>query len=84
MAVGHPVRLRVIQTQDKGSWSHIYLLTPTKFDDPRAPWISVDASMDKPLGWEAPGAREVAKTGKPAGIVTRVRDYSVVQPSEVA
>lgn len=84
MAVGHPVRLRVIQTSDKPSWSHIYLITPTKFDDPRAPWISVDASMDKPLGWEAPGAREVAKTGKPHGIVTRVRDYQVVKPSEIA
>lgn len=90
MATGHPVRLRIIATRRPGvddriaPWSHIYLLTPTKFDDPRAKWISVDASMDKPLSWEAPGARETATTGKPSGIVARVRDYSVVKPNEVA
>jgi hypothetical protein len=90
MATGHPVRLRILATRRPGiddriaPWSHIYLLTPTKFDDPRAKWIAVDASMDKPLSWEAPGAREVAATGKPAGIVARVRDYNVVKPNEVA
>jgi len=90
MAVGHPVRMRVVATRrddypdDKAPWSHIYLLTPTTFDNPRAKWISVDASMNKPLGWEAPGAADVARTGKPAGIVARVRDYSIVKPSEVA
>ena len=90
MATGHPVRLRILATRRPGvddriaPWSHIYLLTPTKFDDPRAKWISVDASMDKPLGWEAPGAREVAANGKPSGIVARIKDYSVVKPSEVA
>lgn len=90
MAVGHPVRMRVVATRRDGykdseaPWSHIYLLTPTTFDNPRAKWISVDASMNKPLGWEAPGAADVARTGKPAGIVARVRDYSIVKPSEVA
>ncbi len=90
MSIAHPVRLRVIATRRRGvadadaPWAHIYLLTPTKFDDPNAKWIAVDGSMDKPLGWEAPGASEVARTGKGAGIVARVRDYSVVQPAEVA
>lgn len=90
MSIGHPVRLRVIATRRNGvpdndaPWAHIYLLTPTKFDDPKAKWISVDGSMDKPLGWEAPGAAEVARTGKAAGITARVRDYSVVQPAEMA
>lgn len=92
MAVGHPVRLRVIATRrddtpdDKAPWSHIYLLTPTTFDNPNAKWVpmwvSVDGSMDKPLGWEAPGAADVAKSGKPAGIVARVRDYSLLRPSD--
>lgn len=88
MAVGHPVRLRVIATRRDGladaqaPWAHIYLLTPTTFDNPRAQWISVDASMDKPLGWEAPGAKEVARDGKAAGIVARVRDYSIIRPNE--
>lgn len=90
MAAGHPVRLRVIATRRSGvpdsdaPWAHIYLLTPTKFDDPKAKWISVDASMDKPLGWEAPGAADCAATGKPAGITARVRDYSVVRPAEMS
>lgn len=90
MAIGHSVRMRVVATRrddvpdSKAPWSHIYLLTPTTFDNPRAKWISVDGSMNKPLGWEAPGAAEVAATGKPAGIIARVRDYSIVKPSEVA
>jgi hypothetical protein len=89
MALGHPVRLRIIATRRSGiadadaPWSHIYLLTPTKFDDPDAKWISFDASMNKPLGWEAPGAREVASNGKGSGIVARVKDYTVVKPMEM-
>lgn len=88
MSIGHPVRLRVIATRRSGvpdkdaPWAHIYLLTPAKFDD-NSKWIAVDGSMDKPLGWEAPGAAETARTGKPAGITARVRDYSVVQPAEI-
>ena len=92
MSVGHPVRLRVVATRVDGKadheapWSHIYLLTPTTFDNPKAEWvpmwISVDGSMDKPLGWEAPGAAQVAKTGKAAGIIARVRDYTLLKPSD--
>jgi len=92
MAVGHPVRLRVVATRVAGTddrnapWSHIYLLTPTTFDNPNAKWvpmfISVDGSMDKPLGWEAPGAAEVAKSGKASGIIARVRDYTLLRPTD--
>lgn len=88
MAIGHPVRMRVVATRRDGvpdkdaPWSHIYLLTPTTFDNPKAKWIAVDASMDKPLGWEAPGAREVAASGKASGIVARVRDYSIIKANE--
>lgn len=94
MAVGHPVRLRVIATRvngvedSKAPWSHIYLLTPTTFDNPKAKWaamwVSVDGSMDKPFGWEAPGAAEVAKSGKASGIVARVRDYTLLKPTDGA
>lgn len=88
MSVGHPVRMRIVATRipgtddSKAPWSHIYLLTPTTFDNPNAKWISVDATMDRPLGWEAPGAAEVARTGKPAGIIARVRDYTLLRPTE--
>jgi hypothetical protein len=88
MSVGHPVRLRIIATMQEGQnpatvpWSHIYLLTPTTFDNPKAKWIAVDGSMDRPLGWEAPGASEVARTGKPSGMVARVRDYTLIRPSD--
>ena len=75
MAIGHPIKIRVIQTKDKASWSHVYLITPEEFDDPKARWRAVDCSVDKPCGWEAPGAEEVAKTGRPAGITAKVKDY---------
>ena len=80
MSVGHPVRIRVIQTKDKSSWSHVYLITPKYFpDDPKynekTSWAAIDASVDKPAGWEAPGAPETARTGKPHGIVARVKDF---------
>ncbi len=88
MGVGHPVRMRIVATKDKrysddkAPWTHIYLLTPTTFDNPKAKWISVDGSMERPLGWEAPGAAECARTGKPAGIIARVRDYTLMRPNE--
>lgn len=77
LAIGHPVKIRVIQTTGKSSWSHVYLLTPRNHLQPEGQWIPVDASVNKPLGWEAPGAAEVAATGKPAGMVIRVRDFDV-------
>lgn len=83
LAIGHPVRIRVIRTVDKPSWSHVYLLTPRDFDNPKAPWISFDASMAKPLGWEAPGASECARTGKAAGITAAVKDFEVVRPQDL-
>lgn len=80
MSVGHPIKIRVIQTKDKASWSHVYLITPKFFPDdprydPRGAWEAVDCSVDKPCGWEAPGAKEVAKNNRPSGIVSRVKDY---------
>ena len=75
MSVGHPVKIRVIQTEGEESWNHVYLITPKDWDGEK--WMAIDVSMDKPVGWEAPGAAEVAATGKPAGIVLKVKDYDV-------
>lgn len=80
--LGMDVRLRVIQTKDADTWSHIYLLVDPSGGDgvaarTKAKWVALDASMDKPAGWEAPGASQVAASSKPSGIVVRVKDYSV-------
>jgi len=89
-SVGHPVRLRVVAANGKASWSHIYLLTGLPPDNPTE-WMPLDPSMpEKPAGWEAPGAETVARSGRrasdgralgtgqsPAGIISRVLDYSV-------
>lgn len=76
-AVGYPVRLRVIQDNNSTTWSHIYLLVGTPPMNPTK-WIALDWSVPgKPPGWEAPGAKQVALNGKPAGIVTRLIDFSV-------
>lgn len=85
MAIGHQVRTRVIGTTGAPDqdFSHVYLITPTKFDDPDAPWAAVDCSVQKMVGWEAPGASRVAATGKPSGVVTRVKDYDAATGSEV-
>ena len=84
------VRLRVVAANGKASWSHIYLLTGLPPDNPTE-WMPLDPSMpEKPAGWEAPGAETVARSGRrasdgralgtgqsPAGIISRVLDYSV-------
>ncbi len=75
MSVGHRVKIRVIQTEGEKSWNHVYLMTPADWDG--AEWKAVDCSMAKPVGWEAPGASQVAATGKPAGITVKVKDYEV-------
>jgi predicted transglutaminase-like cysteine proteinase len=50
-SVGIPTRMVVIQTTESSEWDHIYLLA---YDGNR--WIPFDASVDKPLGWEAPSS----------------------------
>jgi hypothetical protein len=82
MSIGHPVYVCVITTTDRQTWNHVYLLTPSKFDDPNAPLVALDASVDKPMGWEAPGAAENRASGKVAGIVKRSKVYPVHKPNE--
>lgn len=76
-AVGYPVRLRVIQDTSSSTWSHIYLLAgipPGRADK----WIPLDWSVPgKEAGWEAPGAKQVALTGRPSGVVEKLLDFKV-------
>lgn len=76
MSSGQLVRARVIQTTDAPSFNHIYLLT-NPAGDGKGKWVPLDASVAKPAGWEAPGASQCAKTGKPAGMVAVVRDFDL-------
>ena len=64
-SVGYPIVLRIIQTHGNKTWNHIYLLVglpptrPTK-------WLLADASINKPLGFQAP-----------AYMVERHKDFTV-------
>lgn len=64
-AVGYPVKLRVIRTKDSPEWNHIYLLVGMPPKDPKK-WISLDGSVDKPAGWEAPKS-----------MIAEIRDFNV-------
>jgi hypothetical protein len=77
-AVGYPVKARVVQDTGSPSWSHIYLLVGTPPTGPTK-WVPLDWSMYpyKPAGWEAPGAKQVALTGEPHGIIVKVKDFDV-------
>lgn len=50
LAVGIPVTLVVIQTTSADDWDHIYL----RAGDGKGGLMGFDASMDQPVGWEAP------------------------------
>lgn len=77
-SVGYPVKARVVQDNGSDTWSHIYLLVGTPPTNPRK-WVPLDWSVYpyKPPGWEAPGAKQVALTGQPAGIIVKVKDFDV-------
>jgi hypothetical protein len=76
-SVGYPVRLRVIQSNQSSTWDHIYLLVGIPPTNPKK-WIALDWSVPgKEPGWEAPGAKQVALSGKPSGLVTKLMDFAV-------
>jgi len=76
-SIGYPGKLRIMQAQGADSWSHIYYLCGSPPTNPTR-WTALDASVDTATpGWQAPGAEECAKTGKPAGMTIKVRDYAV-------
>jgi transglutaminase-like putative cysteine protease len=69
-SIGYPVRIRVVAAvrpevyknmtpsqKSKVDYNHIYLLVgipPHKLPDSQKDWIPVDASVNKPFGWEVP------------------------------
>lgn len=66
-SVGYAVRMRVIQTKDAPDFNHIYLMVQLPKGAPHAGrWVALDASVDRPAGWEAPKS-----------IIKRVRDFEV-------
>lgn len=71
--IGCNIRFRVIQTKDAQTWSHIYLMVDV--DGNGKQWLPLDVTMPHGFPWQAPGAAECARNGRPAGIVTRVRDF---------
>lgn len=77
MSVGYPVKERVIQAKGEPSWSHIYLVTGIPPMRPSR-WVALDWSVTTATpGWEAPGAKETLQTGRPHGVVARVKDVEI-------
>lgn len=62
-SVGLQVRTRVVQTKESDTWNHIYLVVNIGGE-----WKALDASMNKPAGWEVP-----------ADWVVKKQDYDVVE-----
>ncbi|MFQ5339962.1 MAG: transglutaminase domain-containing protein [Anaerolineae bacterium] len=52
-AIGIPCRFKVIRTQGAPTWNHIYAQLGFPRRMPRK-WISFDASVPMPFGWEPP------------------------------
>lgn len=64
-AIGIPVRMRVIQTNDSPDYNHIYIIAGLPPQGPRK-WVPLDASVNKPAGWEVPKS-----------MIRRKRDFEV-------
>lgn len=52
-SIGLPCRFKVIRTKGSPEWNHIYAQVGHPRRNPKR-WISFDASVDMPVGWEAP------------------------------
>lgn len=55
MSVGIPCRFKVIQTKQSSTPDHIFIQAGTPKNGPKK-WISLDASVPMPPGWEAPAS----------------------------
>lgn len=55
MSVGIPCRFKVIQTKKSSTPDHIFIQAGTPKERPTK-WISLDASVSMPPGWEAPAS----------------------------
>jgi transglutaminase-like putative cysteine protease len=51
--LGLPCRFKVIRTKGAPDWNHIYAQIGFPRRDPKK-WVSFDASVNMPFGWEAP------------------------------
>lgn len=76
-SVGHPVKLRVVQTDDEADFNHIYLLAGSPADGVPTHWLPLDPTVDEPPGWQVPGADTVARTGRPSGRVKALKDFDI-------
>lgn len=78
ISVGYPVRLIVMQSTRASSWDHILLEVGIPPGNPQE-WIVLDWSVYpfRAPGWEPPGMSEARRTGRPAGMVARVKVYPV-------
>ena len=82
-AIGHRPEMVVIQAKGAPDWSHIFLRSPiTGFDGLNAGEKPVyryfDLSLQQgakwmPAGYEPPGTSEALATGKPSGVVQKIR-----------
>jgi transglutaminase-like putative cysteine protease len=52
-SIGIPCRFKVIKTRGSDDWNHIYAQMGFPRQNPTR-WVSFDASVNKPCGWEAP------------------------------
>lgn len=86
LAIGHEVRLIVVQAVGARDWSHIFLavVPPSGASDglnsarSTNGWYFLDPTMRAHgPGWEPPGTSVVLKTGKPAGMILRAKVYRV-------
>lgn len=82
MAVGHEVKVRVAQIKPATDYSHIWLLSRDHMID-ETKWMPLDLTpigvpgKRMPPGWEVPGASECQRTGKPAGLCVKVKDWVI-------
>jgi len=53
LSLGIPCRYKVIRTKDARDWNHIYAQAGFPRANPTH-WVSMDASVNMPFGWEAP------------------------------
>ena len=66
MAIGMPVKLRVIRTKDSREFNHIYLLVGLGPTGTPKRWKPLDLTVNKTPGWEPPPS-----------MVAAVKDYDV-------
>lgn len=65
-SVGIPCRFKVIRTKGANDWNHIYAQAGFPRQKPKK-WVSIDASVNKPFGWEAPPFMVAASRVFPVG-----------------